>query len=131
MRGCTTRDLERLRGYERQLLSQQSPEGTTKEPRAALAPVCAPTKNRSKSVDSTPSTSCEGSKAMKELMDMVGMEDVKEKAFQIYTSLQATKTLSTSSRVDMTLNFAFVGNSGTVSLRFLNTRRRSYSGTIS
>eukprot|EP01138_Halocafeteria_seosinensis_P012762 gb/GECG01013038.1/.p1 GENE.gb/GECG01013038.1/~~gb/GECG01013038.1/.p1 ORF type:complete len:1630 (+),score=274.52 gb/GECG01013038.1/:1-4890(+) len=53
------------------------------------------------------------SQYMEELMDMVGMEEAKQQALQIYTTVQAARSLPKDSRIHTTLNFSFVGNPGT------------------
>lgn len=59
----------------------------------------------------------EQKKPMEELLQLVGLESVKRKALEIYSSVLAKKKMKeknfTKAVVDRTLNFAFMGNPGT------------------
>lgn len=50
---------------------------------------------------------------MDELMDMIGMKDIKGHALKIFTTMRAAKQLPKQSRVPTCLNFTFMGNPGT------------------
>jgi len=53
------------------------------------------------------------SAAMEELMDLVGMEEIKRHALQVFSMMQAWVKLPAKSRVPVTLNFVLMGNPGT------------------
>lgn len=59
----------------------------------------------------------EQQKPMEELLELVGLESVKRKALEIYSSVLAKKKMKENNYakavVDRTLNFAFMGNPGT------------------
>ena len=53
------------------------------------------------------------SQSMSELMDLVGMEEVKRQALQVFKMMEAWAELPVAARVPVTLNFVFLGNPGT------------------
>lgn len=68
------------------------------------APVPASTQWRAMGVPNEP---------MDKLMELVGMEDVKKHALQVYRMMRVWKDIPTVSKVPVSLNFAFLGNPGT------------------
>ncbi len=56
------------------------------------------------------------SKAMDDLMSMIGLESLKRQTIEFYQRVQAELKVKKESRVPMTLNFLFLGNPGLISI---------------